>query len=75
MPRLDGSNYEIWNARITATLDGKGLLSYVLEKDFVEDSDSEDEAKVAPPATVPIQSHCHRHHRRRYGRANGRSDG
>ncbi|KAG3061244.1 hypothetical protein PI125_g24753 [Phytophthora idaei] len=39
-PRLNGSNVAVWNARVRAALDGKGLLGFIDKEDFDGDSGS-----------------------------------
>ncbi|KAE9320330.1 hypothetical protein PF001_g5466 [Phytophthora fragariae] len=39
-PRLNGSNFPVWNARIRAALDGQGLLGFIDQEDYDGDSDS-----------------------------------
>ncbi|KAG3073342.1 hypothetical protein PI124_g20794 [Phytophthora idaei] len=53
-PRLNGSNFAGWNARVRAAFDGKGLLGFIDQEDFDGDSDSSlsasDEVKPGPPS-------------------------
>ncbi|TYZ61361.1 hypothetical protein PybrP1_003638 [[Pythium] brassicae (nom. inval.)] len=39
-PRLNGANFQIWKARVTASLDGEGLLGIVTKPDYAGDFDS-----------------------------------
>ncbi|POM70186.1 Hypothetical protein PHPALM_13414, partial [Phytophthora palmivora] len=39
-PRLNGSNFPVWNARIRAALDGQGLLGFIDQEDYDGDSDT-----------------------------------
>ncbi|EGZ30595.1 hypothetical protein PHYSODRAFT_477730, partial [Phytophthora sojae] len=39
-PRLNGSNFPVWNARIRAALDGQDLLGFIDQEDYDGDSDS-----------------------------------
>ncbi|TYZ60464.1 hypothetical protein PybrP1_006805 [[Pythium] brassicae (nom. inval.)] len=39
-PRLNGANFQIWKARVTESLDGKGLLGIVTKANYAGDSDS-----------------------------------
>ncbi|KAK1947274.1 hypothetical protein P3T76_001284 [Phytophthora citrophthora] len=43
-PRLSGAkNFDVWKARVSASLDGKHLLGFVTKKDYNGVSDDEDE--------------------------------
>ncbi|EGZ21618.1 hypothetical protein PHYSODRAFT_329548 [Phytophthora sojae] len=53
-PRLNGSNFPVWNARIRAALDGQGLLGFIDQEDYDGDSDSsivdsDDDQDLKPP--------------------------
>ncbi|POM66350.1 Hypothetical protein PHPALM_17801 [Phytophthora palmivora] len=38
-PSLNGRNFIIWKTRVTAALDGKNLLGFVIQADYASDSD------------------------------------
>ena len=49
-PRLSGaSNFDVWKARVSAALDGKHLLGFVLKKDYDGVSDDEEESDNEDP--------------------------
>ncbi|GMF40768.1 unnamed protein product [Phytophthora fragariaefolia] len=39
VPRINGSNFPVWDARIRAALDGQGLLGFIDQEDYDGDSD------------------------------------
>ncbi|GMF45788.1 unnamed protein product [Phytophthora fragariaefolia] len=47
-PRLSGArNFDVWKARVSASLDGKHLLGFVTKKDYNGVSDEEDESDMS----------------------------
>ncbi|EGZ24629.1 hypothetical protein PHYSODRAFT_325730 [Phytophthora sojae] len=51
-PRLNGSNFPVWNARIRAALDGQGLLGFIDQGDSdssIVDSDDDQDLKPSHP--------------------------
>ncbi|POM64435.1 LOW QUALITY PROTEIN: Polyprotein [Phytophthora palmivora] len=56
-PRLYGSNFPVWNARIRAALNGQGLFGFIDQEDYDGDSDNSaantDDEDPNPPKLKP----------------------
>ncbi|KAF1316504.1 Integrase catalytic core protein, partial [Globisporangium splendens] len=55
-PRLNGTNFLIWKARVTTSLKGKGLYGFVEKRNYEGDteSDSSDSEDLDPEASMDV---------------------
>ncbi|ETI46667.1 hypothetical protein F442_08892 [Phytophthora nicotianae P10297] len=52
-PRLNGSNFPVWDASILAALDGQGLLGFIDQDDYDDNSDASSDNSDSESPTLP----------------------